>query len=241
MAKIKYSALVSDMRNKLNGSVLSKNRYGSYIRNKVTPVNPQTSYQQSARQILGNLSSSFRELTASQIAQWNAKAKDFPFTDIFGDTRHLTGQTLFVKLNANLEKIGVSRISEAPNPVGFPEYAVTSVAVTPDTGLPDTGQEITIQTSLAAAPSGYTFAVYATPPISKSVSFIKNQFRYIGKGTVGATGRLDIKQDNGDFDYWDRFGEFSVGDVVHVKIALVSNTTGQQSIPVQGSAVAADA
>src|SRR4051794_38926446 len=124
MAKIKYSALVSDMRNKLNGSVMSQNRYGSFVRNKVTPVNPQTSYQQAARQSLGNLSSSFRELTAGQIAAWNRSGVNFPFTDIFGDIKHLSGQTLFVKLNANLEKVNSPRILQPPLPVGFPEISL---------------------------------------------------------------------------------------------------------------------
>ena len=43
MAKIKMTAIVADMRNKLNGSVFSRNRGGAYIRTKVTPINPQTS------------------------------------------------------------------------------------------------------------------------------------------------------------------------------------------------------
>ena len=42
MAKILTTAIVADIRNKLNGSVFSKNRYGAYVRTKVTPVNPQT-------------------------------------------------------------------------------------------------------------------------------------------------------------------------------------------------------
>ena len=63
MAKIKLSAIVSEMRGKLNGSVFSKNRGGAYIRTKVTPVNPQSLAQGLVRATLTNLSQAWRGLT----------------------------------------------------------------------------------------------------------------------------------------------------------------------------------
>lgn len=227
MAKIKYSALVSDMRNKLNGSVMSKNRYGSYLRNKVTPVNPQTAFQQQARQSLGNLSSSFRELTAGQIKSWNGAGVNFPFTDIFGDIKHLTGQTLFVKLNANLEKVGSPRIMQPPLPTGFPEIALSDFEYNVD--VDETGSAV-FDILPAVIPAGYKLVVYATEGISRAVSFVKNRYRFIGSFTP-AGGNLDI------FDaHTARFGVPLVGEVVHIRCALVSTTTGQQSVPLTISA-----
>lgn len=232
MAKIKYSALVSDMRNKLNGSVMSKNRYGSYVRNKVTPVNPQSSFQQNARQILGNLSSSFRALTLQQIQAWNEKAKDFPFTDIFGDIRHLTGQTLFVKLNANLEKLGLPRVNDAPDPVGFPQYSLEPITV--EVGLDGTINGLILDPGIADLDDNddYVPVVYATRPMSRSISFVKNEYRFLGSGTVGVAGDVSVSQE------WDaRFGTAQVGEVIHVQFALVSTATGQQGVPVSAMAV----
>ena len=66
MAKVLFSALISDMRNKLNGSVFAKNRGGSYLRTKVTPVNPQTVAQVHKRQHgAGNLRGGNRALSGS--------------------------------------------------------------------------------------------------------------------------------------------------------------------------------
>lgn len=233
MAKIKYSALVSDMRNKLNGSVMSKNRYGSYVRNKVTPVNPQSSFQQNARMILGNLSSSFRELTLGQIQSWNSSAKDFPFTDIFGDIRHLTGQTLFVKLNANLEKLGLPRISDAPSPVGFPEFTLENLQVQND-NVAESGPavyetSITFKATPGPESADYALVVYATPSMSKSRSFVKNEFRQIGFEET-ASGNDTLVEIVEPFN--DRFGTAKIGDNVHIRVALVSKSTGQQSVPV---------
>jgi len=99
MAKVKFTAFMADARGKLNGTVFSKNRGGSYVRTKVTPSNPQTSFQSAVRQRLSSLSASFRALSASQILAWNNAVGDFLSTNIFGDTVTPSGLQLFVKLN----------------------------------------------------------------------------------------------------------------------------------------------
>lgn len=223
MAKIKFSALVSDMRNKLNGSVMSKNRYGSYVRNKVTPVNPQTNYQQAARQLLGSLSSQYRGLTQAQRLSWINGAGNFPFTDIFGDVRHLSGQTLFVKLNTNLVNAGAATIDTAPLPVGVPELLIEGVTVEATAGVIS---DLSLAVSEATIPVGYALAVYATPPLPASIQFVKNRYRYIGVATVTA-GEADILA-----AYSARFGTAAaLGEQVHVRVALISTSTGQQGVP----------
>lgn len=223
MAKVKFSALVSDMRNKLNGSVASKNRYGNYLRNKVTPVNPQTSYQQAVRQLLGALSSQYRGLTDAQRLSWINGAANYPFTDIFGDVRYLSGQTLFIKLNTNLINAGESVITTAPLPVGIPEMAVTGLTAEVTTGSLVT---LDLDASAATVPNDFVLAVYATPPTPASIQFVKNRYRFIGLATVAA-GEADILS-----MYIDRFGSSAnEGEQIHVRAALISDTTGQQGVP----------
>lgn len=232
MAKVKFSAFVSDIRNKSNGSVFSKNRYGSIIRNKVTPVNPQSNHQQEARQRLGNLSSSFRELTIAQILSWNLGGQKFPFTDIFGDIKHLSGQTLFVKLNANLEKIGAPRVLTAPSPVGFPEVSITGVTIEV---VADSISTFTADIDLTTIPVGYELVVYATPSVSRSISFVKNKFRFLGSFAV-TVNSVDLAN-----AYSARFPTPLVGDQVYIKMALVATATGQQSIPLLSSGLVEEA
>lgn len=211
------------MRNKLNGSVASKNRYGSYLRNKVTPVNPQTVYQQAARQQLAAFSSQYRELTPAQRNSWINGAVNFPFTDIFGDVRYLSGQTLFVKLNTNLVNAGGASIDSAPLPVGIPELLVQSVTATVTAGALTA---LTAAVSETTVPAGFALAVYATPPTVASIQFVKNRYRFIGVGTVaaGSANLLAL--------YSARFGTAAnEGEQVHVRVALISTTTGQQGVP----------
>lgn len=225
MAKIKYSALVSDMRNKLNGSVMSKNRYGSYVRNKVTPVNPQTSFQQAVRQRLSNLSSSWGGLTEAQRAGWEALAPSLPFTDIFGDTKELSGQVLFVKLNSNLLKIGESMLSVAPESDAIPPLAIDSVTATETTG---SLVSLDLTLSQASVPAGFEMCIYATPAVQPGKSFVKNLFRYIGSTATITTGSFDA------LSLWSaRFGTVAPGQKIFVRVALVSTDSGKQGIPSQ--------
>src|SRR5690606_27930634 len=51
--KVQFSGLgVVAGSGKIQGTVAARNRSGAYLRVKVTPVNPQTTYQQAARQRL---------------------------------------------------------------------------------------------------------------------------------------------------------------------------------------------
>lgn len=226
MARIKYSALVSDMRNSLNGSTLSKNRAGNYIRNKVTPVNPRTAHQQANRALFGALSSQWKSLSPAQRASWAAATKNFPYTDIFGDQKELDGKSLFIKFNANLQNAGQPIIQSAPVGVGIPEYAVTSAEAVYDAGVPEGVLQLTFSES--AIPAGFTALVYATPPTPAQIGFVKNRYRLIGAVTP-ASASVNVSS-----LYKARFKDLTAGDldkVVHFRVAIVSNTTGQMGVP----------
>lgn len=225
MSKIKYSALVSDVRNKLNGSVLSKNRFGNYIRNKTTPVNPQTTFQQNQRALLSAMSQAWAGITEAQRNGWRALAQTLPFTDIFGDAKILTGQMMFVKLNINLEKIGDAAISDAPLKVAIPFVEATALVATVTAGVL-TDLDMTI--APGTIPAGFDLVAYATPPVNPGISFVKNQFRFIGVAPAPVAGVIDLAT------LWNaRFGSAVAGQRVFVRLALVSTSSGQQGIPSQ--------
>lgn len=222
MAKIKYSALVSDMRNKLNGSVLSKNRYGSYVRNKVTPVNPQTQYQQEVRQRLGSLSQTWRTLSTSQRNSWSELAKSSPFTDIFGDTKTLDGKAFFIKLNSNLLSISQPIILGAPVLGEVPSLALTSVIASAE-------GDLNLSIDSAVVPAGFTLKVFATPVLPSQINFVKNRYRELGAATVVA-GAANLSA-----AYAARFGvigDADEGKRIHLLAVLVATSTGQMGVPV---------
>ena len=173
------TAVVADIRNKLNGSVFSKNRYGAYMRTKVTPVNPQTTYQQNNRALLAAASSGWRDLDAADREAWITAAPNFPMTDIFGNTKILSGQALFVGLTSNLINAGESQVSSAPTPVSIAAFSITAAVAA-------NGGAKTITISPATIPAGFVMQVYATPSYPVGISFVKNKYRFVGNFTVTA-------------------------------------------------------
>lgn len=222
MAKVKYSALVSDMRNKLNGSVLSKNRAGNYIRNKTTPVNPQTASQQANRQLLGSFSSMWGGLTEEQRASWRGAVASFPYTDIFGDRKELDGKSLMIKLNLNLANASQPPIQTAPASVAVPVLGIVGASV-----LDDGTVDFNINST--TVPSGFSLLVYATPMTGGGVYFVKNKYRLLGSFDA-VSNKVDITA-----TYATKFGTpgaSDLGKAVNIRCALVSNTTGQLGVPV---------
>lgn len=215
MAKVMFGSEVVDMRNKVGGHVFSKNRSGSYKRTKVSPVNPQTTYQQQQRMLLGTLSSQWRLLGSDNIAAWNAAAANFPTTDVFGNPITLTGLNLYVQLNKNLLNAGEQAIEEAPSPVALPSVFAISATATADDGVISVVMSDTGQTDV------FGFLVSATPPIPVGRSFVKNKFRFIGFDP-GATNTLSLTS-----LYSARFGSLIADYQLFIKIVGVSLVTGQ--------------
>jgi hypothetical protein len=201
------------------------------MRNKTTPVNPQTSFQQNARSILASQSQAWSGVSQAQRNGWSALAQTLPFTDIFGDPKTLSGQALFVKLNVNLLKIGESAISSAPLKEAVPGIQATALTATVTAG---TISALNLTIAPATIPAGFSMVVFATPAINAGVSFVKNQFRQIGVAGAPLGGVIDLET------LWNaRFGAISAGQKIFIRIALVSQTSGQQGIPAEISAISA--
>ena len=226
MAKILFSGVAGvDMRNKLNGSVFSKNRGGAYVRTKVTPVNPQTTAQQNIRNRLATNSAAWRGLTEVQRQAWIDAGAAFPYTDIYGNTHTLSGQQLYVKLNSNLDIIAAAHISSPPTPVAIPALALTSLTS-------DDSANTVIIAGTTPVPAGFAMVVRGTGNVTPGKSFVKNLFRVVTSLAAAATSPFDISA------AWTAlFGDPIVGQKNFVQCFYISTTTGQAGIPVQAQTV----
>jgi len=228
MAKIKLSAVVSEVRGKLNGSVFSKNRGGAYMRTKVTPVNPQTAAQMAVRSALTNLSQSWRGLTVAQRLAWNGAVSNFTGTDIFGDIKTPSGINLYQKLNLNLNAIGEAPIATPPVAVsvGF----VSSLTITPAAGAGTCGCAFTT----VGESADQTVIVEATPCLSAGKDFVKSEYRQIGTfagdaPTPQAIGAMITA----------KFGAMTAGQKIFVRLKFVDKNTGVSGQYSSASAIVA--
>ena len=226
MAKIKFSALVSDVRNSLNGSTFARNRGGSYFRNKTTPVNPQTAYQSAVRAGFGGISQAWRALSEEQRSTWNEESANFPYTDVFGDTRTLSGFQLHQKLNNNLIQIAQPLIQVAPAKQEM--TAITAMAAV----LSSLTKSLTV--TFEATPVNQDLIIQATAGVSAGRSFLKNDFRTIGfeeNPDTGTTINIGSR-------YTAKFGDVVPGQKIGIRIWLVHRSTGQVSPMFSGNFIA---
>lgn len=221
--KLKFGAIVTDGRGKIGGHVASKNRAGAYLRTKVTPSNPNTVAQAQARGILASLSQGWSQLTDSQRQGWNDAVTEWSTTDIFGDIKKPSGINLFVKLNANLISVGYPTLVDVPAKSEVQAVVIVSASYSISTDI----LSINFDSALA---DGKVALIRATPKLSAGVSFVKSQFRVIG--------RENVQLDNVGLigAYKSKFGNVSAGDNVYASVQLVlqnGQKTTEQKVKLQ--------
>lgn len=218
MARVLFTAVVADMRNKLNGTVFSKNKAGAYTRTKVTPVNPQSASQIASRQRLSQFSNEFRNLTASQVAAWNDFARNnAQGTDIFGNPKYLSGLSTFVRLNSNLAIANADIILDPPPLVSPLALSITAASTEITAGVLSKSS-VTISPGVLTATS---VAVYATPSYPVSQTYNTNRFRLIKVVTNPSSGLINCTA-----EYLARFGTPVLGQKVSYYVESISTVSG---------------
>ena len=215
MAKIKFGMMMTDARGKLGGQVFSKNRSGAYIRTKVTPTNPQTSFQSVVRQSFGAFSQAWSGLTDAERAAWDGAVSQWSTTDIFGDLKNPTGKNLYLRLNQQATQAGYASFDAVPAKAEMVEGIVS------DATIDITAGEIGFTGLYAGA--GARVILSATPILSQGTSFVKNKLRDIYNNTGAGYDPVD-----GYDQYFARFGAPLVGDNVYLGVKYVLSN-GQAS------------
>lgn len=225
MAKMKLIH-ASDARGKIAGGVFSKNRSGNYLRAKVTPVNPSTSFQSVARAALTALSQAWRSLSASARTSWNNAVQNFPRTNIFGDQVLPTGKNLYTALNRNLQLVGVANISTPPAPTAV--ESVNTLSAVAD----ESSNNLVLTFSPGTVPADTAFLIEATPNVSAGVSNANNKFRVIDYADAASTSPKTITT-----NYSSKLGNMTTGMKVFVKMTPINKVTGQRGISMLTSAI----
>jgi len=75
----------------------ARNPAGPYVRDRVTPTDPNTSIQQSVRTAMSNASAAWASCTEDQREGWRVFAANTPRLNRLGETITLTGQQAFLQ------------------------------------------------------------------------------------------------------------------------------------------------
>jgi hypothetical protein len=223
MAKVQFSTAVGDMRNKVGGAVFTKGRFGPFVRTKVSPVQPRSSYQMNVRANFTSLSKLWSDATMDTYrAGWIGLADSYPLRDVFGNSHKLTGHQMFVRLNRAMATIGNVPILPPPTSLSVPYPGVLTPV---HDGPPVTALTLAPATALAATEKAI---VFATPGISP------------GRATAGARFRFLKYMTSVDASPWAllvaytaKFGAPITGRTIYFRVQYVNNSTGAQSLPSQ--------
>lgn len=224
MAIIKTSAIVSDIKGTSGGNVFASNKGGNYTRRYKKPTNLNSPKQQAVRDNFGYMAGLWRGLTDSQRSTWNEGATGFPVQNKLGETKLLSGQQLFNRLNNTLIQANQTPLDVCPLSVSFPPIIIDEVQ---NNFSP---KELFLSLSFdgsTSVPAGFILAISATAKLSAGVSSPqKGLFKRI---KIVAAG-VDMAEYDLTVSYNESFGLLNVGDTIFIGAMLISKSSGESSI-----------
>lgn len=179
MASILYGGGVMDIRGSIGGQVHSKNRYGTYIRQKTKPVNPRSPAQSAVRNIMAAVTNAWSAIvTQLQRDAWDVYAAAIVVTGRLGQSITLTGFNHYVRSNVARINAGLLRIDPAPTTLSLPstddEFAISASSA---------AQNISVSFTDASDWANETSArlvLHQALPQLGSRAFFNGHFRVIG-------------------------------------------------------------
>lgn len=108
----------------------SRNRFGQYIRNRISPVQPRTPAQLNQRARMSTNAAAWRGLTDAQRAGWLSLGLQITRTDALGQTYTLNGFAAFCSVNNNKLDAGDAAVSDAPAIVTPADVSTATITLT---------------------------------------------------------------------------------------------------------------
>lgn len=161
------SLMVGQLSGSAGSTTASRNRFGSYFRNRVQPTNPNSGSQQTYRQRLQDLSGQWRDLSDEQRTGWALVGDQMTRQNSLGQTYTLTGLQAYTSVNLNRLLIGSAILEDPPvvdnPPENFSLSAEVDFAASPPT--------IPLTSDLVLS-AGQFVVIEATPGVSEGISFM---------------------------------------------------------------------
>lgn len=217
MATIKFGGAITDARGSIAGTVFSRNKGGSYMRQRVKPTNPNTPAQAGTRGLFGTLQAAWRDLTEAERDSWAAAAPNYPVVNRLGDAIEYTPLQLFTRCNMVVLSAGGTQLNTInPNPGADVPIAASQKKAKPHpwdvlSSALDSA-DIYFDIPGGSLPMQSRFIVKASAPVSPGIRSVRSvRLKTIGyyESTdiviTGTEGVLDVLA-----DYESVFGSPSV-------------------------------
>lgn len=169
------SPIFAQASGSLGGTTYSHNKGGMYVRNRSTPINPASGFQQAVRNALKTLSTRWTNiLTQVQRDAWKTYAVNVPLINKLGDSRVVPELAMYLRCNSpRLINNGPTAIVD-DGPTTFSLATFTEPTSSNATATLHAAYENTDE--WAIADGGYLF-VYQSRPQNPAIQFFKGPYR----------------------------------------------------------------
>lgn len=151
----------------------SHNKFGSFTRNRVIPVDPRTAKQLAVRALIQGFSEFWRTLSQAQRDGWKFLGDQMTRLDTQGQSYTLTGLQAFTSLNMNRDVLGLAVSQDAPA-LDVPTLVYT-IAPAAAAGT----QFFTIDSAVALAAT-QSIVLAASDDISAGINFVpRGAFKFL--------------------------------------------------------------
>lgn len=226
MAIIQLGVTLSEMSGALGNVVALKlPNSGNVLRERITPFNPNTSFQQDARSNLADAARYWGDtLTQAQRDGWDTYADSNPVPGKFGGTVKLSGADWFARCNVNLVNSGGA--------IGDQATAPASPAPAAASGMTINSLSVTTFTMQWPTGDGATYHAWATPSLSAGRQPQDSDFRLITSAALGSDPQAaDIYT-----PYQNRIGTPVAGRRIGARIYQISSE-GLSSLVAEDAAI----
>lgn len=178
---MKYKgSIVGQLSGSMGGVVASNNRYGTYFRRKVAPVNRNTASQRVQREALAAVSQLWRSLDTAAQAQWASFGEVYPWKNSVGDSVKLSGQAAFCSVNTFAVANGGEIVTVPPvSPDAASNYATA-------TAVASTGVVTITWNSSGFVADGGTYRISYIGPIQPGRNY-NETYATLKRGAFGGT------------------------------------------------------
>jgi hypothetical protein len=197
------------------GQTSSRNRFGQYLRNRASPVQPRTPAQLNQRARMSTNAAAWRALTDAQRAGWLSLGAMITRTDSLGQTYTLNGFMAYCSVNNNLLDAGDAAVSDAPAIVTPPDLLTVTVTLT--------AAAFSIAYTATPLAAGVRLFIFASPQQSAGRKF-NGDYRLIAITAAAAASPHNLLA-----AYTAKFGVPVVGNKIFISL-------GTQKAGFRGSA-----
>ncbi len=217
MALVKLAPHLTGIRNSVGTGTYSSNKAGLYLRERVTPSNPKTSFQIAARARVTAISQAWRNITNAQRLAWEVFSENLTLTNVFGKEFIPSGSNSFMKINVNRLILNKPLLSSPP-PLTYP---VPLTFFAPDVMQPD---EMNLDFSPSPIPPKHHLFLWAFPGQSAGKSFFHSEYRFFMIFPPGTSNSFEFSA-----VFVSRFGMPISGQKIGFRGYLVHEDTGLSS------------